>query len=74
MPQPPSLLDNTQLDMASFPYFCTVSSVFPYCVLCCSTRAFFFAKQPKMTPAEALAILAKLEGAAKSEVPEDSYV
>lgn len=40
----------------------------------CSTRAFLFAKKPSMTPAEALGILAKLEGAAKSEVSEDSYV
>lgn len=45
------------------------------CVLLfCSTRAFLFAKKPTMTPAEALSILAKLEGAAKAEESEASYV
>ena len=37
----------------------------------CSTRAFIFAKKPHLTPAEALAVLAKLEGTSKAE---ESYV
>ena len=41
------------------------------CNFVCSTRAFIFAKKPHMTPSEALALLAKLEGASKAE---ESYV
>jgi len=33
----------------------------------CSTRAFMFPRKPHMTPAEALTLLAKLEGTAKAE-------
>ena len=39
----------------------------------CSTRAFIFPRKPNMTPAEALAILAKLEAVSKIE-SEESYV
>lgn len=36
-------------------------------VCLCSTRAFMFPRKPNMTPAEALQLLAKLEGTAKAE-------